>query len=307
MKRVDRGEDGILAQCGEDRILAKLTRGIRRGAGVRVGIGDDCAVIGGRRDRVWRLLKTDAVVEGIHFLPESPPAWVGWKAMARPISDIASMGGLPEYALVTIAISPRAEMDYLQGIYSGIKRAARRFAVELVGGEMSRSPGPTFLSISLTGVVERARCATRSGGRPGDLLYVTGRLGGSGRGKHLRFIPRVEEGRWLTGNFAIRAMMDLSDGLGSDLPRLARAGGTGFEILRENLPCTKGCSVSDAISDGEDYELLLAVSPKDAPRLETTWKKRFPRLKLTRIGKLTPFSKKQPGLRRGHDHFSQPG
>lgn len=295
-----------LAECGEDGILAQLTRGIGRGAGVRVGIGDDCAVIGGKRDRMWRLLKTDAVVEGVHFLPGTPPAWVGWKAMARPISDVASMGGLPEYALVTIAISPQAEMDYLREIYSGIRRAARRFEVELVGGEMSRSPGPVFLSISLTGVVERSRCATRAGGRPGDLLYVTGRLGGSGKGKHLRFIPRVEEGRWLTGNFAIRAMMDLSDGLGSDLPRLANASGTGFEICRENLPRANGCSGSEAISDGEDYELLLAISPKDAPRLEAGWKKRFPRLKLTCIGHLTPFPKKQSGLSRGHDHFSQP-
>ncbi|SRR5579862_3725305 len=291
-----------LASLGEDAIVARLTRGIAPGAGVRIGIGDDCAVVGGKRDAVWRLLKTDALVEGIHFLPDSPAPWIGWKAMARPVSDMAAMGGLPEYALVTIAIAPEAEMKRLQGIYSGIKRAARRFGVKVAGGEMSRSPGPLFLSIALTGTVERERCVTRAGGRAGDFLYVTGRLGGSLKGRHLRFVPRVEEARWLTESFSIRAMMDLSDGLGSDLPRLAKAGGAGFRIDR--LPCASGCSARQAISDGEDYELLFALRPKDGPRLEAAWKERFPRLKLTRIGQLTP--RGQTHLARGHDHFAQP-
>ncbi len=295
-----------LAGYGEDDILARLTRGLRGGPGVRVGIGDDCAVLGGKRDRLWRLLKTDAVVEGIHFLPGTPPRLVGWKAMARPISDIASMGGLPEFALVTLAVSPESGMDFLSALYSGIRRAARRFGVEIVGGEMSRSPGPAFISVALTGTVERTRCATRAGGRAGDRLYVTGRLGGSGRGKHLRFIPRVREARWLTGHFAVRAMMDLSDGLGSDLPRLARASGAGFRISEASLPCEKGCTPSQALSDGEDFELLLAVSPEDAPRLEKAWKRQFPRLRLTCIGELTPSSARQPALRHGHDHFAQP-
>ena len=293
-----------LRHIGEENILARLTRGIRPGPGVQVGIGDDCAVLGGRCDPVWRLLKTDAIVEGVHFLPETPPLRVGWKAMARPISDIAAMGGLPEAALVTVAVSPEMEMAWLQQVYTGIGRAARRFGVEVVGGETSRSPSPAFLSIALTGFVERARCVTRAAGRPGDCLYVTGLLGGSIRGKHLRFLPRVEEARWLTEHFPLRAMMDLSDGLGADLPRLAKASSTGFLIEPETLPLTPGCTVQAAMSDGEDYELLFALPQKHALTLEAAWKQRFPRLRLTCIGRLTPVSK--TALTPGHDHFAQP-
>jgi thiamine-monophosphate kinase len=111
-------------------------------------------------------------------------------------------------------------------------------------------------------------------------------LGGSLRGKHLKFTPRIEEARWLTKNFPIHAMMDLSDGLGADLPRLARASGVGFEVDAAAIPRQPGCSVAQAISDGEDYELLFAVSPRDSARLLRRWRKRFPKLPLSRIGRL---------------------
>jgi thiamine-monophosphate kinase len=118
-------------------------------------------------------------------------------------------------------------------------------------------------------------------------LYVTGRLGGSLEGRHLDFIPRVVEARWLTGNFRIHAMMDLSDGLAADLPRLAKASGCGYEISEEKVPRNRGCTVAQALGDGEDFELLFAVRPADAARLEAKWRAKFPRLPLTRIGALT--------------------
>src|SRR5207253_4657242 len=133
--------------------------------------------------------------------------------------------------------------------------------------------GPAAISVSVVGRVEKKRRVSRRGGKPGDDLFVTGRLGGSIRGKHLRFIPRIEESRWLTANFRIHAMMDLSDGLGADLPRLAIASKLGFKIDREKLPLAPGAKINNAISDGEDYELLFAISPRDRSRLQRNWRK----------------------------------
>jgi thiamine-monophosphate kinase len=184
-----------------------------------------------------------------------------------------------------------------------LRKAASAFGISIVGGETSRSPGPLFLSIALTGVVEKGCCVLRSGGKPGDLLYVTGRLGGSIRGKHLRFIPRVKEAQWLVKNFRPHAMMDLSDGLGADLPRLARASKTGFILSRESLPLNPGCAPENALQDGEDFELLFSISKKQAARLEPAWKKAFPKLPLTCIGSLTrPLN--STVLNHGFDHFA---
>ena len=295
-----------LSQLGEDAVVAALVRALPLGADVRHGAGDDCAVIGGRRDRWWRLLKTDCVVESVHFLPAETAARVGWKALCRAISDVAAMGGIPEHAVITIAVRPDVEMAWLRGLYAGLRKAARKFGVSIVGGETSRSPGPAFISVALTGRVERARCVTRSGGKAGDVLYVTGRLGGSGGGRHLDFVPRVAEARWLAGKFRIHAMMDISDGLGADLPRLARASGCGFEIWKEKIPCSRGCTIEQALGDGEDFELLFAISPRDAERLDAGWRKAFPKLSLTQIGALIRPDKTntRKKLTRGHDHFA---
>ena len=297
-----------LSALGEDAVVAAITRGLPRGPEVRLGAGDDCAVIGGPRDRVWRLLKTDCVVEGVHFLPGEKPARVGWKALCRAISDIGAMGGEPRHAMITIALRGDVEMAWLRGLYTGLRRAARRFGVGIVGGETSRSRGAAFISVAITGEVERHHCVTRGGGRAGDLLYVTGRLGGSLAGRHLDFIPRVREARWLVRHFSIRAMMDLSDGLGADLPRLARASGCGFALDEARVPRHRGCTTAQALGDGEDFELLFAIRPADAAALERSWRKTFPRLPLTRIGTLTRAvsGRTNPRISRGHDHFAQP-
>src|SRR5207302_8850827 len=142
-------------------------------------------------------------------------------------------------------------------LYRGLKRAASRFDVRIVGGETSATRGPAAISVSVSGFVERNRWISRTGGKRGDDLFVTGRLGGSLRGKHLRFVPRIAESRWITKNFRVHAMMDLSDGLGADLPRLAEESKLGFKIDREKLPLSPGAKIESAISDGEDYELLF--------------------------------------------------
>ena len=295
-----------IVSLGEDAVVAALTRGLPLGADVRCGAGDDCAILGGPRDRVWRLLKTDCVVEGVHFLAKEKPARVGWKALCRAVSDIAAMGGVPKHAVITIAVAPSVKLAWLRALYAGLRKAALRFGVSIVGGETSRSPGAVFVNVALTGEVERARCVTRSGGKVGDALFVTGTLGGSLAAKHLDFTPRLAEARWLTGNFPIRAMMDISDGLAADLPRLAKASGCGFEISEGKVPRTLGCTVAQALGDGEDFELLFAVRPSDATRLEAKWRAQFPKLPLSRIGSLTRTAaraKRKPNT-RGFDHFA---
>lgn len=295
-----------VAHLGEDELIALLTHGMPRGKDVRMGIGDDCAVIGAARDVRWSLLKTDVVIEGIHFGAEENRRLVGWKALCRPLSDIAAMGGVPAHALVTLAVSRQTEIAAIKSLYAGLRRAAQRFDVTIVGGETSRSPGPLFLSVAVTGWVERVRCVTRHGGRPGDALYVTGWLGGSRAGKHLSFTPRLAEARWLVSHFKLRAMMDLSDGLASDLPRLAAASKCSFRIDESRLPRTPDCTLRHALADGEDYELLFAIATQKSAALERAWKKQFPKLPLTRIGALVHKSRfKTLNQRvRGFDHFA---
>jgi thiamine-monophosphate kinase len=309
MPKPARSKPGVTLQdLGENALVQRLIRRLPLAPTVQVGPGDDCAVIGSARQARWQLLKTDAVLEGIHFLPEEDLRRVGWKALCRAISDMAAMGGVPEHALITVAAGATLEVAQLERLYQGLRRAARRFGVSLVGGETACSPGPLFVNVAMTGWVERRRCVLRSGGRPGDLIYVTGKLGGSIRGKHLDFVPRLAEARWLTAHFPLHAMMDLSDGLGADLPRLAAASGCGYAIA--SLPVHKGQTPQNALHDGEDYELLFALAPRHATRLETTWRRQFPRLALSRIGHLTPpprfAPKDSPDLsRHGFDHFAQ--
>lgn len=290
-----------LAALGENQFLARLLRGAPTRADVRTGPGDDCAVVKGTKQDL--LLKTDAVVEGAHYLPGEAPRRVGWKALCRVLSDIAAMGGEPRHALVTILTPPDRPASYWEAVYRGLGRAARKFGVSLAGGELTQSP-VAALSVALVGEAAKGRAILRSGGRPGDHLYVTGTLGGSLTGKHLDFLPRLAEGQWLAEHRYARAMMDLSDGLGSDLPRLAKASQCGFSVEPTRLPRTRGASVRQAVSDGEDYELLLAVSPRRTTQLEASWKKRFPRLRLTRIGTLLPSGSTSP-LPEGFDHFSR--
>ena len=224
--------------------------------------------------------------------------------MARPLSDFAAMSGLPEFALVTFIAPPTTRVDWTTEVYRGLEKAARTFDLAIVGGETSRTTGPVTISISIAGRVEKDRWVSRGGGKSGDALFVTGQLGGSLLGKHLRFTPRIVESRWLTRHFRINAMMDLSDGLGADLPRLARASGVGFEIDELALPRTRGCSIQQAISDGEDYELLVAISKDRAAALEKAWVREFPSLPLTRIGRLVAKSKiRNPRLPAGYAHF----
>jgi len=291
---------------GEDALVARLQRALRRrGRGVVAGIGDDCAAVEGP-GRDLLLLKTDCVVEGRHFTTKDSAAAVGWKAACRAVSDIAACGGQPTHALVTCVVRAAQTKRWLDDVYRGLDKAGREFGFDVVGGELSRTGGPAMISVAMTGTVARRDFVRRAGGRPGDVLFVTGVLGGSlSSGWHLRFRPRLDEARWLVANFRVRAMMDLSDGLASDLPRLARAGGTGFVIDPASVPRRRGATLAQALGDGEDFELLLAVAPCEADRLQAAWRKRWPKLRLTRIGCLAASGIGEGlGRARGYDHFA---
>ena len=188
-----------LHQLGERGLIALLKRRLPRGRGVCVGIGDDCAAVRiGRAagDRLL-LLKTDAVVEGVHFDHRASPFQIGWKAMARPLSDFAAMAGQPRWALVTVGLRGEMPVRFVREVYRGLAAAAGKFGVAIVGGETVRTPDRFWLSIALAGEVEPAAMRRRSGARAGDAIFVTGALGGSIAGKHLTFTPRIAEAQWL--------------------------------------------------------------------------------------------------------------
>jgi len=298
-----------MAKTDEDAVLARLRRLLRRTpASVHAGIGDDCAAVRGGRTGSLTLLKTDCVVEGRHFLPRDFAEAVGWKAACRAVSDIAACGGDPRFALVTCVVRAPQTRQWIGGLYRGLEKAARAYGFHVIGGELARTDGPAVISVAMTGEVPARDFIPRGGGRPGDVLFVTGVLGGSlASGWHLRFRPRLEQAHWLVRHCRPRAMMDLSDGLAADLPRLAAASKAGFILDPGSVPRRRGASLRHALGDGEDFELLFAVDPRKATRLESTWKKKFPGLRLSRIGRLAPRGVEQGlGSARGYDHFARP-
>jgi thiamine-monophosphate kinase len=295
-----------LSEVGEEKLLAQILPHLPRSKRVIVAPGDDCAVVKFRGAQDSLVLKSDCVVEGIHFTNETPAIAIGWKAMMRSLGDFAAMAAVPEFALITLVISGKKKTKWVRDFYRGLNRAATQFDVAVVGGETSATGGNIVVTVSVAGYVESKRWISRNGGKVNDDLFVTGELGGSIRGRHLNFTARITEARWLAFHFPIHAMMDLSDGLGADLPRLACASKVGFQIENQTLPIARGSTTQQAISDGEDYELLFALHPRNRRRLETQWKKKFSETRLTRIGKfIHPSAFRLPPSFRGYVHFQQ--
>jgi len=320
----------------EFELIQRLTPRLPTNESVVVGAGDDCAVLNlGAPDRLL-LFKTDAVVQGIHFTDDTPPEKIGHKALARCLSDIAAMAGTPTAALVTIGLPRKFKVAFVEAIYAGMNALARQHGVAIVGGETTTNPERVLISVALIGFAPRGKILLRSGAKAGDAIFVTGELGGSLAGRHLEFEPRLAEARWLAEHFSIHAMIDLSDGLAGDLRHVLKASGVGAELLNKAIPISRAakerarsrareradrppthvvsCSpLVAALTDGEDFELLFTVASKSAVPLLDAWRKQFPKLKLTCIGKITAGGsltlRDKAGVRpltaRGYVHFAE--
>jgi len=235
----------------EDSIIAKL----RRRSPL---IGDDCAVIRSPTGRDL-LLKADLSIEGVHFTRESSAEEIGARAVARSLSDIAAMGGTPLYCLISMALVPWTDEQWIDRFYRGVNKLLRKTKVSLAGGDISHA-GQFVCDVMFCGSVARGKALLRSGARSGDALYVSGPLGGW-RNKRV-ITPRLEFGRKLIG--VATACMDISDGLALDLHRLCRASGVAAEL--DDIPLLKGATLDQALHDGEDYELLYTAPARvEAP------------------------------------------
>jgi thiamine-monophosphate kinase len=249
----------------------------------RLGIGDDCAILGvgeGTGAGCDLLVTTDMLMDGRHFrLDQDGPEAVGYKAMGVNLSDIAAMAGIPRAAVVAVALPRHSAVEVAHGLHAGMRALADRFGVDLVGGDTNAWDGPLVITVTVLGQATVRGAVLRSGARPGDAILVTGPLGGSlGSGRHLRPEPRIAEGLALHRSATIHAMIDLSDGLSSDLGHiLAESGGLGAILDAVSIPIhpdaheqtrRDGISALDhALHDGEDFELCLTVAPEDAERL----------------------------------------
>ena len=284
---------------------------LSRAAGVVLGIGDDCAIVRPRGARQDWLYTTDMLIEGTHFLRATHRAAdVGWKALARGLSDIAAMGGEPRFCLLSLAVAPWVDEPWVDEFYDGLLTLAGQAGAALIGGDLARTER-VMCDIVVAGTVPRGKALRRDGARPGDASYVSGALGGSalglaaGRGRawtrHKRPQPRLALGRFLRARLGATAAMDLSDGLSLDLHRLCAASGLRAEIVAP--PRYRGATLEQALHGGEDYELLFTAPP--SVRVPDA----FEGLALTRIGTMRKGSAGsveldgQPLPPLGYDHL----
>ena len=300
------------------------------GHGIRIGMGDDAALFRPKHGHEI-VLTCDWFLEGTHFLRDRhPPDAVGWKCLARAVSDVAAMGGVPRSFLLSLALPESHTGRWLDEFLNGLRRAARKFGCVMAGGDTTRRR-EILINVMVVGEARATRAVLRSGARAGDSVFVSGRLGeaelglrmlrkSNGRAnaqnrllkKHLYPEPRLALGQWLCGRRLASAMMDLSDGLSSDLPRLCAASAVGARVESAKIPLvrisnsnrSRGIdSLQLALHGGDDYELLFTVPPGRVSLLPRT----FRGLPLTAIGRIT---KKQELIlldERGHEWQLAPG
>jgi thiamine-monophosphate kinase len=280
----------------EEKLLKRIKRKVLMPpkSGVTGGIGDDCAIFRQRGSPEDLLFTTDLLLEDVHFRRETHSAQdIGYKALARGLSDIAAMGGDPLFCLLSLAVPRWADQAWVDRFYTGFLQLARKTETPLAGGDLARTDR-LACDVIVCGAVPMGQALLRSGARVGDAIYVSGLLGGSKLGldckkgrpwkRHLRPEPRLELGQFLRKKLRATAAMDLSDGLSLDLHRLCAASGVSAEILTPlTFPAATfpGATLEQALHGGEDYELLFTVRPK------TPVPPNFKNLPLTRIGTIT--------------------
>ena len=297
-----------IASLGETRLIEAVRGWLGRvSPPAPRGIGDDCAVFAPSRRP--QLLTVDPVIYGRHFDARLDPAKAGAKLLKRNLSDVAAMGGRPTAAVIALTLDPCVRIDWLERFHRGLAACARTYAVSIVGGDIAQADGILAASLTLVGAAAGPRLLLRAGARRGDWIYVTGVLGGSLRsGHHWKFRPRLAEGAWLARRAEVRSMMDVSDGLAKDLWALTPAGAEPA-LDAASLPRRRGSDTRSALCDGEDYELVFTISSRaDRTALARAWRRAFPRLPLSEIGRFVPAGRLPPdAIRladyRGYEHL----
>lgn len=273
-----------VAAWGEERLITAIRGWLGNVAPPTPrGMGDDCAVLP-PSSRV-QLLTVDPVIFGRHFDATSTPAAVGAKLLKRNASDIAAMGGRPRHAVIALTLDPRVSRRWLAQFHRGLAAAARRLDIEIVGGDVAQGTG-FIASLTLLGTATGNRVLTRRGAQRGDHIFVTGVLGGSVKsGHHWRFTPRLAEGTWLARQRDVRSMMDVSDGLAKDLHALEPANAQAA-LQASSLPIRTGATLRQALTEGEDYELVFTVRAQVNPAtFIARWRRRFPGTRISCIGR----------------------
>jgi len=295
-------------QFSERRLIDWIRcRGQTASANVEIGPGDDTALVRMGSERL--LMTVDTIAEGVDFtLPTASPRQIGRKALAINLSDIAAMGGRPSFCVASVALTRGIEETFARELYKGLRRAADRYGCPLVGGDVTTWDGGVVVTVAAGGVLAGKKAVRRNGARPGDLVLVTGTLGGSILGGHLRFTPRLAEGAWLAEMFPPTAMIDISDGLGVDSGHLAEESGCAISIEARGVPVSTAArrlagesgksALEHAVGDGEDFELLLTLPAAMAARCIEAWSFRT---RLSVIGKVS----KGAGVRLVHNDGSE--
>ncbi len=282
----------------EFALIDWIRRAAGRGRGVRTGIGDDCAVLDARGGKL--LVTTDVIVSGVDFVPSEDPVLIGRKAANVNFSDIAAMGGRPDYLLSTLMLPPGLPAGWAKKVTRGILDACRDAGASLVGGDLSATGGSAAVGATAIGFAKRP--VLRSGARPGDAIGVTGPCGGSILGRHLRFSPRIAEGQRLAR--IATAMIDISDGLTADLDHILDESAVGADLDAAAIPVHADARrlgkdrdrspLEHALTDGEDFELLFTCPGKRFPR----WAHRIGRITRRRGLRLDG----KPIKPRGYEH-----
>lgn len=284
-----------VADWGERRLIERIRDwlGPELVPAPPAGIGDDCAVLRARSQRLHGLVTVDPVVYMRHFDDACPAPRAGAKLVNRNLSDLAAMGGWPKWAVLSLILAPQTSKNYIHGFIRGLRSAALPWKLRLIGGDVSASAGSEFIA-TLTAYGEATRPVARARARAGMRLWLSGRLGGAILGHGLKFKPRLAEGRWLAEHGAAASMIDLTDGLAKDLPALLAAGHHA-RIDLANIPLAPAARklaarsgrspLWHALNDGEDYELLWATpAGMEVNKFKGKWNRKFPGVPVHCIG-----------------------
>ncbi len=273
-----------ISDIGEFGLIKRFQKKISINSSVVKGSGDDCAVLKFNQSS-YQLFTCDMIVEGVDFFKNANLRLVGQKALAISISDIAACGGIPKHAVVALGLSRHMQIHQIDCLAKGLFDLAGKFNVNIVGGDISSS-SKLIIDVSMLGVVEKDKLCLRSGARSGDLIMVTGEFGGSIKGKHLKFTPRLKEAQFLVNNFKINAMIDVSDGLVQDLGHILELSSVGAVLYESLIPLSKQArGTEEALCSGEEFELLFTAPRDQASKIIKSSKYRF---KL--IGEIMPES-----------------